>query len=258
LVEEIISQSGDKVILIDQKQVGANRRGCIATYTGTFDKIRKYFADEHRMHPSFFSFNSRGGCDLCKGIGFVEMEMNFLGDVRIKCEKCGGSRYKKKVLRYKYKGTNIAQILTMTAGEIKEFFDDQEIKAQMSLLNEVGLDYIEMGQTLDTLSGGESQRLKLASKLQTKGEFYILDEPTSGLHFADIEKLLALLNKLVDNGNTVLVVEHNLDVIKNSDWIIDLGPEGGEKGGQLVARGTPLQVSRVNNSYTGNYLNGLF
>lgn len=258
LVEEIMNQNGNKVILIDQKQVGANKRGCIATYAGVFDRIRKRFADEHKMHPSFFSFNSHGGCELCRGVGFIEMEMNFLGDVKIKCESCGGSRYKDKVLRYKFKDKNIAEVLAMTASEIESFFDDHEIKAQMRLLDKVGLDYMEMGQTLDTLSGGESQRLKLASKLQAKGEFYILDEPTSGLHFADIEKLLALLNSLVDNGNTVLVVEHNLDVIKNSDWVIDLGPEGGEKGGQIIAQGTPRQISRVNNSYTGNYLRGLF
>lgn len=258
LVEEIMRQNGDKVILIDQKPVGANRRGCIATYTGAFDKIRKCFADGHRMHPSFFSFNSHGGCGLCKGLGFIEMEMNFLGDVRIKCESCAGSRYKEKVLKYKFKDKNIAEVLTMTASEIRDFFDDREIKAQMNLLDEVGLNYIEMGQTLDTLSGGESQRLKLAGKLQAKGEFYILDEPTSGLHFADVEKLLILLNKLVNNGNTILIVEHNLDVIKNCDWVIDLGPEGGEKGGKIIARGTPFQISRTNNSSTGNYLKRLF
>jgi len=142
----------------------------------------------------------------------------------------------------------------MTAIEVKEFFDDEEIKTQMRLLAEVGLDYMELGQTLDTLSGGESQRLKLASKLQAKGEFYILDEPTSGLHFADVEKLLALLNRLVDNGNTVLVVEHNLDVIKNADWVIDLGPEGGAGGGEIVAQGTPCQISQIKESYTGQYI----
>ncbi|OGK64492.1 hypothetical protein A2313_04905 [Candidatus Roizmanbacteria bacterium RIFOXYB2_FULL_41_10] len=258
LVEEIMSQHGDSVVLIDQGQVGANKRGCIATYVGAFDRIRKYFADEHRMHPSFFSYNSHGGCELCKGVGFIEMDMNFLGDVKIKCESCGGLRYKEKVLRYKYNGRNIAEVLTMTASEIGDFFDDKEIKTQMNLLDEVGLDYMEMGQTLDTLSGGESQRLKLASKLQAKGEFYILDEPTSGLHFADVEKLLMLLNKLVDNGNTVLVVEHNMDVIKNADWIIDLGPEGGEKGGQLVAGGTPVEIANVKSSYTGKYLKQCF
>ncbi len=254
LVEEIISQYGDKVVLIDQGQVGANKRGCIATYVGAFDHIRKYFADKHKIHPSFFSFNSRGGCDLCKGVGFIEMDMNFLGDVKIKCESCGGSRYKEKVLRYLYKGKNIAEVLTMTASEVGDFFEDVEIKRRMDLLAEVGLDYMEMGQTLDTLSGGESQRLKLASRLQNKGEFYILDEPTSGLHFADVEKLLALLNRLVDHGNTVLVVEHNLDVIKNADWVIDLGPEGGEKGGYIVAEGTPKDICQVEKSYTGQYL----
>lgn len=254
LVEEVLSQHGEKIILIDQGQVGANKRGCIATYVGSFDRIRKHFADEHRMHPSFFSFNSHGGCKLCKGVGFIEMDMNFLGDVKIKCESCGGSRYKEKVLRYNYKGKSIAEVLTMTASEVENFFDDQEIKTQMKLLGEVGLDYMEMGQTLDTLSGGESQRLKLASKLQAKGEFYILDEPTSGLHFADVEKLLILLNRLVDNGNTVLVIEHNLDVIKNADWIIDLGPEGGEKGGKIVVQGTPQEIISAKNSFTGRYL----
>ena len=254
LIEEIMSQHGDKVILIDQGQVGANKRGCIATYVGAFDKIRDYFAHENRMHPSLFSFNSHGGCELCKGVGFIEMDMNFLGDVKIKCERCGGSRYKEKVLRYKYKGKNIAEVLTMTASEVRDFFDDNEIKAQMNLLDEVGLDYMEMGQTLDTLSGGESQRLKLASKLQAKGEFYILDEPTSGLHFADVEKLLNVLRALVSRGNSVLLIEHNLDVIKNADWIIDLGPGGGEAGGKIVAQGTVSDVSKDKDSFTAEFL----
>jgi len=254
LIEEVISQHGERVVLIDQSQVGANKRGCIATYVGAFDRIRKYFADTHSMHPSFFSFNSHGRCELCKGIGFIEMDMNFLGDVKIKCESCHGSRYKEKVLKYLYKGKNIAEVLTMTAAEVRDFFDSPEINEQMNLLDEVGLDYMEMGQSLDTLSGGESQRLKLASKLQAKGEFYILDEPTSGLHFANVEKLLLLLNRLVDHGNTVLVVEHNLDVVKNADWVIDLGPEGGEKGGYIVAEGTPKEVSRNIQSCTGSYL----
>lgn len=251
LVEEI---RGNNVVLIDQSQVGATKRGCIATYVRAFDKVREYFAKANRMHPSLFSFNSHGACDACKGAGIIDMDMNFLGDVKIKCESCGGTRYKEKVLRYKYKDKNIVEVLQMTASEAWDFFADEEIKAQMSLLEEVGLDYMELGQTLDTLSGGESQRLKLASKLQARGEFYVLDEPTSGLHFADVEKLLRLLNRLVDNGNTVLVVEHNLDVIKNADWVIDLGPEGGEKGGKIVAEGTPKQISQVKESYTGSYL----
>ncbi|KKS32051.1 MAG: hypothetical protein UU93_C0011G0012 [Candidatus Amesbacteria bacterium GW2011_GWA2_42_12] len=252
LVEEI---RGNNIVLIDQSQIGATKRGCLATYVGAFDKIREYFAKQNGMHPSLFSFNSHGACEQCKGAGIIEMDMNFLGDVKIKCESCQGTRYKDKVLRYKYQDKNIAEVLQMTASEAGDFFDDEEIKAQMSLLDEVGLDYMELGQTLDTLSGGESQRLKLASKLQAKGEFYILDEPTAGLHFADVEKLLGLLNRLVDNGNTVLVVEHNLDVIKNADWVIDLGPEGGEKGGMVVAEGTPEQISKVKESYTGKYLN---
>lgn len=258
LIDEIVSQQNEKVVLIDQSQVGANKRGCIATYVGSFDKIRGIFAKENRMHPSLFSYNAHGGCELCKGLGSIEMDMNFLGDVKIKCESCNGLRYKEKVLRYKYKNKNIAEILAMTASEIGDLFDDSEIKGQMNLLKEVGLDYMEMGQTLDTLSGGESQRLKLASKLQKKGEFYILDEPTSGLHFADIEKLLELLNRLVDNGNTVLVVEHNLDVIKNADWVIDLGPEGGEKGGSVIAQGTPREIIKIKSSYTGKYLKEVF
>ena len=257
LVEEIVRQHESKIVLINQSPVGANKRGCLATYTGAFDKIRQLFAKKHRLHPSLFSFNSHGGCEFCKGVGYLEMDMNFLGDVKIKCESCGGSRYKAKVLRYLYQGKNIAEVLGMTAAEIGKFFVDKEVTKATDLLQEVGLDYMEMGQTLDTLSGGEAQRLKLASRLQNKGEFYILDEPTSGLHFADVEKLLKLLNRLVDNDNTVLVIEHNLDVIKNADWIIDLGPEGGDKGGKIITQGTPQAVSLVKESYTGQFLKKL-
>ncbi len=253
LVEEIKNQHDD-VVVIDQSGIGKTMRGCIATYVGAFDRIRDYFAHAHHLHPSLFSFNSHGGCAACKGVGFLEMDMNFLGDVKILCEVCHGTRYKEKVLRYVYKGKTIVDVLQMTAAEIYEFFDDVEIRIQMQLLMDVGLSYVEMGQTLDTLSGGESQRLKLASRLQQKSEFYILDEPTSGLHFADVEKLLVLLNQLVDAGNTVFVVEHNLDVIRNSDWVIDLGPEGGDEGGYLVAQGTPKDISEVKASYTGKYL----
>ena len=258
LIEEIISQHEGKIVLIDQSPVGANKRGCLATYVGVFDKIRQLFAQKHRMHPSFFSYNSHGGCVLCKGVGFIEMDMNFLGDVKIKCENCGGTRYKNKVLRYQYRGKNIVEVLAMTAAEVGQFFDNPEISKATNLLQEVGLDYMEMGQTLDTLSGGESQRLKLSSRLQNQGEFYILDEPTSGLHFADVAKLLKLLNRLVDNGNTILVIEHNLDVIKNCDWVIDLGPEGGNQGGRIIAQGTPLQISQAKASYTGQFLKKVY
>lgn len=254
LVEEIVSQYPGKIVLVDQSSVGDNKRACIGTYTGTFDVIRKIYAEESGMKESLFSFNSKGACEECNGLGFIDMDMNFLGNVKIHCEKCDGARYKKEVLKYTYKDKNIAEVLKMTASEIKDFFEDNEIKAIMDLLVEVGLDYVELGQTLDTLSGGESQRLKLVSKLQSKGEFYILDEPTSGLHFVDIEKLIHLLNRLVNNGNTVLVVEHNLDLIKQTDWVIDLGPEGGDKGGEIVAIGTPKDIAKVKSSYTGKYL----
>ncbi|PJA12008.1 daunorubicin resistance protein DrrC [Candidatus Dojkabacteria bacterium CG_4_9_14_3_um_filter_150_Dojkabacteria_WS6_41_13] len=254
LVEEIVSRHTDKIVVIGQHEIGANKRGCIATYVGAFDLIRTLFAKENKVSASLFSYNSIGGCKHCKGLGTINMDMNFLGDINIKCEACKGLCYQQHVLDYRYIGKNIADVLTMTATEAMELFDVPEIKAQMSLLEEVGLGYLELGQSLDTLSGGEAQRLKLASKLQQIGEFYILDEPTSGLHSADVKKLLQILNRLVENGNTVLVVEHNLDVIKNADWIIDLGPEGGEKGGYIVAEGTPEEIAKNMKSYTGKYL----
>lgn len=254
LVDELITQHNEKIVLIDQSAVGNNKRGCIGTYTGTFNIIRRLFAKEHGMSQSFFSYNAHGACEECKGIGYLDMEMNFLGNVQIHCETCDGTRYKQKVLRYCYKGKNIAEILAMTAAEVGSFFDNDDIQAKTRLLIEVGLDYLEIGQTLDTLSGGEAQRLKLASRLQSKGEFYVLDEPTSGLHFADIDKLMCLLNRLVDNNNTILVVEHNMSVISQADWIIDLGPEGGNKGGSIVAEGTPEQIAQYAESHTGKYL----
>ena len=254
LIEEIVRQHEENIVLIDQSSVGANKRGCLATYVGVFDVIRKIFSKENGVNPSLFSYNSHGGCDLCKGLGVINMDMNFLGDVKIKCEDCKGLRYKDEVLKYKYRGKNVAEVVGMTAVEMGHFFDDRKVKKACGLLCEVGLDYMEMGQTLDTLSGGEAQRLKLASRLKSEGEFYILDEPTSGLHFDDVNKLLKLLNRLVDNGNTVLVVEHNIDVVKNADWVIDLGPEGGEKGGEIVAFGTPKMVAKSKQSHTGKYL----
>lgn len=255
-VEELVKQFPEKTVLIDQGSIGTNRRGCIATYIGAFDIIRNLFSKASGVSSQLFSFNSHGGCDECNGLGYIDMEMNFLGDVKIKCDLCKGSRYKEKVLRYTLKGKTIVDILNMTALEVIQHVNNDEITSAMQLLIDVGLDYINVGQTLDTLSGGERQRLKLATKLQSKGEFYILDEPTSGLHFADIEKLLKLLNKLVDNGNTVLIIEHNLTIISNSDWVIDLGPEGGERGGEVVAAGTPRQVSKNKKSITGRFLKG--
>lgn len=255
LVEELVEQQREKMVVISQDQIGGNKRGCIGTYCGVFDYIRKVFAKEHQLSESLFSFNAQGACSECQGLGFISMDMNFLGDVRIHCDSCNGNRYKEKVMRYLYKGKNIAEVLKMTVEEVKLFFsNDQEIASRLDLLISVGLDYIALGQTLDTLSGGESQRLKLASRLQTKGGFYILDEPTTGLHFADVEKLMRLLHRLVDNGNTVLLIEHNMDVIRQADWIIDLGPDGGDKGGEVVAQGTPQEIMKVSASYTGRYL----
>ena len=255
LVEEIISQYPDKIVLISQRTVGNNRRASIATYVGVFDEIRKVFAKENGVSPSKFSYNSpQGYCPECKGLGFIDMDMNFLGDVRLKCEKCGGLRYQPAVLNLKYQAKSIDQVLAMTAFEAMEFFPHKEIVFGLKMLLDVGLDYIELGQTLDNLSGGEAQRLKLADRLQNKGEFYILDEPTSGLHFADVAKLMKLLNTLVNNGNTVLVIEHNLEVIHQADWIIDMGPEGGDKGGQIIASGTVADIKKCPLSWTGKYL----
>jgi excinuclease UvrABC ATPase subunit len=255
LVEEIIAQHEDKVVLIGQQAIGNNRRGSIATYVGVFDEIRELFARANHTSPSKFSYNSRQGyCPECEGLGFIDMDMNFLGDVRMKCDKCLGKRYRPEVLECKYKGRAINEILEMTAVEAVEFFEQRSIREGLQMLIDVGLDYIELGQTLDTLSGGEAQRLKLASRLQNKGEFYILDEPTSGLHFADVEKLLKLLNKLVDNGNSVLVIEHNLEVIRQADWIIDMGPEGGDGGGEIVVVGKVGDVRECQRSWTGKYL----
>lgn len=244
----------DQVIFVDQSQVGGMVRGYIATYSGAFDYIRDVFAKENKVNKNLFSSNSKGACPDCKGLGFETINMHFMADVKMVCETCGGKKYTPETLSYKYQGKNIHEVLEMTSEEASNFFDDEQIKKRLDMLTEVGLGYLNLGQTLDTLSGGESQRLKLASSLHKKGEFYVLDEPTSGLHPSDIEKLLKLLSRLVDNGNSVLVIEHNLDVIRNADWIVDLGPDGGDMGGYIVAQGAPEDVAKVANSYTGQYL----
>lgn len=261
LVEEIMAQHQTKVVSIGQQPIGNNRRGSIATYVGVFDEIRELFAKANGVSASKFSYNSKTGCCLeCMGLGFIDMDMNFLGNVRMKCEKCGGKRYRDEILNLKFKDKNIAQVLEMTAVEAGEFFGQRSIREGLKMLVDVGLDYIELGQTLDTLSGGEAQRLKLASRLQNKGDppeagkVLILDEPTSGLHFADVEKLMKLLDKLVDNGNTVLIIEHNLEVVKKADWIIDMGPGGGDKGGEIVVQGRVTDIKNCPISWTGRYL----
>ncbi len=255
LINDVFTREyADKVTFIDHSPVGSNPRGSIATYSEVFESIRELFAKENKVNKSLFSFNSKGACPECNGLGYKKIDMHFMADVKISCETCGGKKFNQEVLNYKYKGKDINEVLTMTIAEAASFFKHQDIDKRINMLKEIGLDYLELGQTLDTLSGGESQRLKLASKLHKKNEFYVMDEPTSGLHFADIEKLLKLIDKLVDQGNSVLVIEHSLDVIGHADWVIDLGPEGGDQGGQIVGEGTPEDISKIKNSYTGQFL----
>ena len=241
-------------IVIDQSAVGRSTRSTPATYIGVFDIIRKVFAKATGAKASLFSFNSKGACPKCKGSGRLKIEMSFLDDVTMTCDECEGRRYHHEVLDLKYRGKSIADILDMTALEAIEFFENKQILRRLRILEEVGLGYITLGQTVSSLSGGEAQRIKLARELHKKGNIYILDEPTTGLHMADIEQLLAVIERLVDAGNTVLVIEHNLDVIKHADWIIDMGPEGGSKGGEIIAEGTPEEIAGVEESYTGQYL----
>ncbi|MDD3777265.1 MAG: excinuclease ABC subunit UvrA [Actinomycetota bacterium] len=254
----------DKVIVIDQSPIGRTPRSNPATYTGVFTYIRELFAKttEAKMKgykPGRFSFNVKGGrCEACKGDGLIKIEMHFLPDIYVPCEVCKARRYNRETLEIKYKGKNIDQVLNMTIEEAFNFFKNiPRIAAKLKVINDVGLGYIQLGQSSTTLSGGEAQRVKLAtelSKRSTGKTLYLLDEPTTGLHFDDINKLLKVLNKLVDAGNTVLVIEHNLEVIKNADYIIDLGPEGGDAGGRIVAEGSPEQLARCKKSYTGYFL----
>jgi excinuclease ABC subunit A len=254
----------DKVIDIDQSPIGRTPRSNPATYTKLFDHIRELYsmtpeAKVRGYKPGRFSFNVRGGrCETCKGDGTIKIEMHFLPDVYVPCETCGGRRYNRETLEVRFKGKSIADVLEMSVEEALQFFAKiPKLRRRLQTLHDVGLDYVKLGQPATTLSGGEAQRVKLASelsKIATGRTLYILDEPTTGLHFADIEKLLEVLQRLVDNGNTVLVIEHNLDVIKQADWIVDLGPEGGEAGGEVVATGAPEEIAEVDESFTGQYL----
>ncbi len=254
----------EKIIDIDQSPIGRTPRSNPATYTSVFDDIRALFAqtNEAKMRgytKARFSFNVKGGrCEACHGDGIIKIEMNFLPDVYVPCEVCHGTRYNSETLEVTYREKNISQVLNMTINEACKFFENiPKIHRKLQTIVDVGLGYVKLGQSATTLSGGEAQRMKLASELQklsTGNNFYILDEPTTGLHTDDIKRLLEVLQRLVDEGNTVLIIEHNLDVIKNADWLIDLGPEGGDGGGQVVATGTPEEVAQVKESYTGQYL----
>jgi excinuclease ABC subunit A len=257
----------DKIINIDQSPIGRTPRSNPATYTGLFDHIRALFTQTQESRargykPGRFSFNVKGGrCEVCKGDGQIKIEMHFLPDVYVPCEQCHGKRYNRETLEVRFKGKSIADVLEMSVEEAVGFFENvPKIARRLRTLNDVGLGYIRLGQAATTLSGGEAQRVKLAtelSKIATGDTLYILDEPTTGLHFADVQRLLDVLGRLVDAGNSVVVIEHNLDVIKTADWLVDLGPEGGEAGGEIVATGTPEQVAAVAGSYTGGFLRGL-
>ena len=254
----------DKVINIDQSPIGRTPRSNPATYTGVFDLIRDLFAatpdaKARGYKKGRFSFNVKGGrCEACAGDGILKIEMHFLPDVYVPCEVCGGKRYNRETLEVKYKGKSIYDVLNMTVEEALEFFDHvPSIRRKMQTLYDVGLSYIRLGQPSTELSGGEAQRIKLAaelSKRSTGKTVYILDEPTTGLHFADVHKLTEILRRLSGDGNTVIVIEHNLDVIKTADYIIDIGPEGGDRGGTVVACGTPEEVAANEKSYTGKYI----
>ncbi|WP_437584885.1 excinuclease ABC subunit UvrA [Paramicrobacterium sp. CJ85] len=258
----------DKVVHVDQAPIGRTPRSNPATYTGVFDRIRTLFSETPEAKargylPGRFSFNVKGGrCEACSGDGTIKIEMNFLPDVYVACEVCGGARYNRDTLQVHYKGKNIAEVLDMPIAEAAEFFEPiTAIHRYLKTLVDVGLGYVRLGQSATTLSGGEAQRVKLATELQRRSNgrsVYVLDEPTTGLHFEDVRKLLLVLNSLVDKGNTIIVIEHNLDVIKSADWIVDLGPEGGAGGGQIVATGTPEQVAKSSKSHTGAFLKEIF
>ncbi len=258
----------DKVLDIDQSPIGRTPRSNPATYTGLFTPIRELYAKlpESKLRgygPGRFSFNVKGGrCESCQGDGLVKIEMHFLPDVYVPCDVCKGRRYNRETLEVRYRGKSIADVLEMTVAEALEFFEQQpRIRNRLELLNDVGLGYVHLGQSATTLSGGEAQRVKLAtelSKRDTGRTLYMLDEPTTGLHFEDVRLLLNVLHRLVDRGNTVLVIEHNLEVVKTADWVVDLGPEGGDDGGMVVAAGPPEAIAHAPGSYTGKFLKSLF
>jgi len=243
-----------EAIVIDQSAVGANSRSNPATYTGIMDGVRKAFASANKVKPALFSFNSTGACENCKGLGVVYSDLAYLDEVKLPCEVCGGKRFKDEVLGFTLDGKSISDVLEMTVAQALEFFTLKDVMKVLGAMHDVGLDYLTLGQPLSTLSGGECQRIKLAGELHKEGSLYIMDEPTTGLHMSDIAHLLQILNRIVDEGNTMIVIEHNLDVIRNADWIIDLGPEGGNRGGSVVFQGTPRDLLTSKSSLTARYL----
>ena len=254
LVNQTFVRQYRDAIVIDQSPVAANSRSNVLTYTGIMDEIRKSFAKANGVEASLFSFNSKGACENCQGTGFIAIEAAFVEEAKMVCEICEGKRFKEEVLQYKWHDKNIVEVLDLTIADAVNFFDSVAITKQLQALHDVGLDYLTLGQPLSTLSGGECQRIKLASELHKEGSIYVLDEPTTGLHMSDIGRLLTILNRLVDGGNTVIAIEHNLDVIRQADWIIDVGPEAGHKGGKIVFAGKPADIHSVDESITRQYI----
>ncbi len=254
LIHECFVKDYPQALVINQQAIGKSSRATIATYTGVFDLIRKTFADALHLDASLFSFNSKGACPKCKGSGELSYDMHFLDSVKTICDECEGKRYHSEVLDYRCEGQNIADVLEMNADQALEFFHDKKIKKHLLLLKQVGLDYLKLGQTLSSLSGGEAQRLKIAAELHNDAQIYVMDEPTTGLHMSDIHNFYQIVQKLVQNNNTVIIIEHNLDLVKYADWIIDMGPEGGEDGGQILFEGTPEDLLNCSNSFTAQYL----
>ncbi len=254
LINEVFQSQHPDAIVIDQSAVGVSSRSNPATYTGIMDDVRKAFASANKVQASLFSFNSKGACENCQGLGVIYTDLAFLNEAKTPCEVCGGKRFKDEVLAYELNGKSISDVLAMNVQQALEFFEIKEVVRKLQAMRDVGLDYLGLGQPLSTLSGGECQRIKLASELHKKGSIYVMDEPTTGLHMSDIGHLMQVINRLVDTGNTVVVIEHNLRVIKNADWIIDMGPEGGSKGGRVMFEGTPRDLLNARHSITSAYL----
>ncbi|ASZ09818.1 excinuclease ABC subunit UvrA [Chitinophaga pendula] len=254
LINRVFLQQHGDAIVIDQSAVGASSRSNPATYTGIMDTVRQLFGAANKVSASLFSFNSKGACKACNGLGVILTDFAFMETIRTPCEVCNGQRFEEEVLGYRLHGKSISDVLAMSVSAAVTFFEKKDLRAKLQALYDVGLDYLTLGQPLSTLSGGECQRLKLASELHKQGSVYVMDEPTTGLHMSDTGQLLRIMNRLVDGGNTVIVIEHNLDVIRNADWIIDMGPEGGHKGGQVIFEGTPRDLLQAPQSLTGQYL----
>jgi len=254
LINQVFLRQHPEAIIVDQSPIGVSTRSNPATYTGIMDVIRKAFATANKVDMALFSFNSKGACDNCKGAGFITTDLAFLDDAKLPCDICEGKRFKPEVLEYKLSGKNISEVLDLTVAQAIDFFDLKEIARKLEALDDVGLDYLTLGQPLSSLSGGECQRIKLASELHKKGSIYVLDEPTTGLHMSDISRLHKIIDRLVDAKNTVITIEHNQEVIRQADWIIDLGPEGGIAGGKVMFEGTPAEIVKSKSALIAQYL----